>query len=102
MNGWGHPLRGTPSVAKAKHEQKEITMEIKQVKLIYFSPTGTTQKVLESIAKGIAAQDVEHINLTLPEGAQQTIPPFSDELVIIGAPVTVVVCQLMQSIDSNS
>jgi len=62
-------------------------MEIKQVKLIYFSATGTTQKVLESIAKGITVEDVEHINLTLPEGAQQKIPPFSDELVIIGAPV---------------
>jgi ferredoxin/flavodoxin len=62
-------------------------MEVKQVKLVYFSPTGTTQKILESIAKGIAVEDVEHINLTLPESAQQTIPPFSDELVIIGAPV---------------
>jgi len=62
-------------------------MEVKQVKLVYFSATGTTQKVLESVAKGIAVEDVEHINLTLPEGAQQTIPPFSDELVIIGAPV---------------
>jgi len=62
-------------------------MEINQVKLIYFSPTCTTQKVLESIAKGIAVENVEHINLTLPERAQQTIPPFSDELVIIGAPV---------------
>jgi ferredoxin len=62
-------------------------MEVKQVKLIYFSPTGTTQKVLGSIAKGIAIEDIEHINLTLPEGAQKTIPPFSDELVIIGAPV---------------
>ena len=62
-------------------------MEVKQLKLIYFSATGTTQKVLESIAQGISVEDVEHINLTLPEGAQQTIPPFSDELVIIGAPV---------------
>jgi len=62
-------------------------MEVKQVKLIYFSPTGTTRKVLENIAKGISVEDIEHINLTLPEGAQQAIPPFSDELVIIGAPV---------------
>jgi len=62
-------------------------MDIKQVKLIYFSPTGTTQKVLESIAKGLTVEDVEHINLTLPEGVQQAISPFSDELVIIGAPV---------------
>ena len=60
-------------------------MEVKQIKLIYFSPTGTNQKVLESIAKGITVEEVEHINLTLPEGAQQTVPPFSDELVIIGA-----------------
>ena len=62
-------------------------MEIQKVKLLYFSPTGTTQKVLESIARGVTAEDVEHIDLTLPQGAQQTIPFFSDELVIIGAPV---------------
>jgi len=62
-------------------------MEIKHVKLIYFSPTGTTQKVLESIAKGIAIEDVKHINLTLQKELQQTISFFSDELVIIGAPV---------------
>lgn len=62
-------------------------MDIKKIKLIYFSATGTTRKVLESIAEGAAIEDVDHINLTLPEGAQQTIPPFSDELVIMGAPV---------------
>ena len=62
-------------------------MEVKQVKLIYFSPTGTTEKVLESIAEGIAVEQIEHINLTLPESAQQIIPPLSDELAIIGAPV---------------
>ena len=62
-------------------------MEVQQLKLIYFSPTGTTQKILESIAEGIAVEDVEHINLTLPEEPRQIIPPFSDELVIIGAPV---------------
>ena len=62
-------------------------MEVNQVKLIYFSPTGTTQKVLESIAEGIAVEDVAYINLTPPEKAQQKIPPFSAELVIIGAPV---------------
>ncbi len=62
-------------------------MDVKQVKLIYFSPTGTTQKILESIAKGVAAKDIGHVNLTLPEDARQTITPFSDELVVIGAPV---------------
>jgi len=60
-------------------------MEVNQVKLIYFSPTGTTQKVLESIAKGIA-EDVVHINLTLPQNVQQ-LSFSSDELILIGAPV---------------
>jgi ferredoxin len=64
-----------------------MAMEFSQLKLIYFSATGTTQKVLQSVAEGIAVEDVKHIDLTLPEGAQQTIPPFSEELVIIGAPV---------------
>lgn len=62
-------------------------MDIKQVKLIYFSATGTTQKVLESIAEGMKIEDIEHIDLTLPESSNKTIQPFSDELVIMGAPV---------------
>lgn len=62
-------------------------MEVKRIKLIYFSATGTTRKVLESIARGIAVDVVEHIDLTPPEGARRSVPPFSDELVIIGAPV---------------
>jgi ferredoxin len=62
-------------------------MEVNQLKLIYFSPTGTTQKILESIAKGISIDNVEHINLTLPEGADKNLSFFSDDLVLIGAPV---------------
>jgi len=68
-------------------EKKNTKMEINKVKLIYFSATCTTKKVLESIAEGMAVVDVEHINMTLPRGSQQSPPPFSDELVIIGAPV---------------
>jgi len=62
-------------------------MNIKKVKLIYFSPTGTTRTVLEGIAKGIAVDDVEHINLTFPETDLRPVPLFSNELAIIGAPV---------------
>lgn len=62
-------------------------MKVNQVKLVYFSPTGTTRTVLEGIARGIAVENVEDFNLTPPEAVQQPIPPFSDELAIIGAPV---------------
>jgi len=50
-------------------------MEVKWIKLIYFSPIGTTKRVSESIAKSIAVNDTELNNLILPEGAQQTISP---------------------------
>lgn len=62
-------------------------MDIQQVKLVYFSPTGTTKKVLESIARGIDFGDVERVDLTPPDAVQETFPPFSDELVVFGAPV---------------
>jgi ferredoxin len=62
-------------------------METKSIKLIYFSPTGATKKVLEGIAQGIVVEHVEQVDLTLPENYHQPIKAFSDELVLIGAPV---------------
>ena len=62
-------------------------MEIKKVRLIYFSPTGTTGKIIESIAEGISIKQVEHMNLTLPQPKLQQSTCLSDELAIIGAPV---------------
>ena len=62
-------------------------METKQVNLIYFSPTGTSRKVLEGIAAGIGSERVERIDLTLPENDRRAISVSADELAIIGAPV---------------
>jgi len=63
------------------------SMEFKRVKMVYFSPTKSTKKVLESIANGIGVDEVVHFDLTYPQNIEQTIEPFSDEIVIIGAPV---------------
>ncbi len=62
-------------------------MDISSVKLAYFSPTKTTQKVLEAIARGVGTRDVEHINLTRPVYETITLPDCHDELIIFGAPV---------------
>lgn len=62
-------------------------MVIKKVKLIYFSPTGTTESVIESIAEEIPFQIVDHINLTLPEGVFHKQYHLSEELVILASPV---------------
>ncbi len=62
-------------------------MEIKSGKLIYFSPTGTTRKVLEGIAQGVQLVTIEHLDLTPPDAKIQKLLEMRDELAIIGSPV---------------
>ena len=62
-------------------------MNFKSVKLIYFSPTGTTKKVLAAIAEGIHVDAVEQIDLTPPEARILPFAQIQAELVVIGAPV---------------
>jgi ferredoxin/flavodoxin len=62
-------------------------MEIKKVYAVYFSPTGTTEKAVVTLASGTALP-VEKIDLTTP-GARKTNRRIfgSDELVVVGLPV---------------
>ncbi|MDQ7782437.1 MAG: 4Fe-4S binding protein [Desulfomonilaceae bacterium] len=62
-------------------------MSVTSLKLAYFSPTGTTRKVLEAIAEGIGIEPVEHLSMTSPDAAEKSVGNFTDELVVIGAPV---------------
>ena len=62
-------------------------MKTNTVKIIYFSPTGTTKSILEGIARGTQAKTTEHLNLTPPDARTRTIAEMHDELVIVGAPV---------------
>ncbi len=55
------------------------------VSLIYFSPTGTTRTTVTAIAKGLAAQNTEHVDLTLqPQGPELTL---SEGLAVFAVPV---------------
>ena len=63
-------------------------MKIDKVKLIYFSPTGTTRKILEYIAEGVGVP-IERVDLTRPDFAAKKIDTFGKELTIIGVPVYV-------------
>ena len=62
-------------------------MKINTVKLIYFSPTRTTRKVLEGIARGIQAESIEHLDLTPPAAETCTPATIHVDLAIIGVPV---------------
>ncbi|MCK5096795.1 MAG: EFR1 family ferrodoxin [Desulfobacteraceae bacterium] len=62
-------------------------MNIKNIKLVYFSPTQTTKKVVEGIAEGMDADNVEHIDLTLPNNKAESIKFSDGNFLIFGMPV---------------
>lgn len=62
-------------------------MNINAVKLVYFSPTQTTKRVVEGIAQGIRVDTVEQIDLTPSEARTREFEEMGDQLAIIGAPV---------------
>ena len=62
-------------------------MNITSAELIYFSPTGTTRKVVEAIAQGLRPQTITTNDLTLPGQDSLNMAPSRKDLAIIGSPV---------------
>lgn len=62
-------------------------MDIRSIKLIFFSPTDTTARIVNKIAQGINPDIVTGINLTPPGARSQDFGQLNDELTIIGTPV---------------
>ena len=57
------------------------------MKLVFFSPTETTAKIVNKIAQGISPNMATAINLTPPGARSQDFGRLNDELAIIGTPV---------------
>jgi len=62
-------------------------MNILSLKLVCFSPTGTTKKIVQGVAKGIGAQNVELIDITIPSARVQSLVTSSEELLVVAVPV---------------
>jgi ferredoxin/flavodoxin len=62
-------------------------MNIQSLKLVYFSPTGTTKAVIEGIARGIDHGNTECIDITLPNARKQSLRTSDQDLLIVGVPV---------------
>ncbi|MCX6690375.1 MAG: EFR1 family ferrodoxin [Methanoregula sp.] len=62
-------------------------MKIQSLKLVYFSPTGTTKAIIQGIARGIDQSNVELIDITRPDARKQSLQTSEHELLIIGVPV---------------
>lgn len=65
----------------------EEDMKVQTVKAVYFSPTGTTKRVVQAIADTIAPASIELIDITKPEAREAALQTSEDELLIIGVPV---------------
>lgn len=62
-------------------------MDIANIRTIFFSPTGTSKKIVQAIAEGAqVSQPVKHINLTPPTHPTQ-VSIADNELAIIAVPV---------------
>ena len=62
-------------------------MDTITVKLLFFSPTETTARIVSGIAQGIGPDMIHRIDLTAPDAKRGVVEPMRDELVIIGTPV---------------
>lgn len=62
-------------------------MNLDTVKLIYFSPTDTTRKIVSEIAQGTKANTVNHINITMADSNYRGNLESQADLAIIGMPV---------------
>jgi ferredoxin len=69
-------------------------METKSLRLVYFSPTGTTKKIIEEIAWGINHTSVEHIDITKPTQRKRLLETSENDLLVVGVPVYFGRCQV--------
>ena len=61
-------------------------MQYTKIRLIYFSPTRTSQKVVTAVGSGFSGVEVENIDLTYPDSRQE-VQLGAGELAIVGIPV---------------
>ena len=62
-------------------------MKIQSLKPVCFSPTGTTKKIIQAVARGINIKSLELLDITKPDARRQSIQTFENDLLIIGVPV---------------
>ena len=62
-------------------------MKFQSVKLVCFSPTGTTKKVVQAIAQGIGMGNVELMDITTPEARKRHLKTSENDLLVVGVPV---------------
>jgi ferredoxin len=82
------------------------SMKPSKVNLIYYSPTGTSKKIIEGVTKGLGIKTLEHIDLTPFDATTKTHNIPVEELAVIAVPVyegrvSLVAAQRLKSVKGN-
>ncbi len=62
-------------------------MEIQSLKIVYFSPTGTTKAVVQAVARGINQSNIEFVDITKPDARKRQLVTSENELLVVAVPV---------------
>jgi ferredoxin len=62
-------------------------MNVQSLKLVCFSPTGTTKAIIQGVARGINQSTVELIDITKPDARKQQLQTSENELLVVAVPV---------------
>lgn len=62
-------------------------MDIKSLKLAYFSPTGTTKSIVQAFARGFEHDTVEQIDATRPFVREKPLRTSGNDLLVVAVPV---------------
>ena len=62
-------------------------MKIQSLKLVCFSPTGTTKAVVQGVARGINHNNLTLLDITKPHARQQQLQTSENELLVVAVPV---------------
>jgi ferredoxin len=75
------------SVVKGLKNRGRFIMKTKSVKLVWFSPTGTTKAIIEAVARGIGPGAAESIDITGPDARKQRLQTSENDLLVVAVPV---------------
>jgi ferredoxin len=64
-----------------------VTEPVNGVQCLFFSPTGSTRKVVETVAKGTGLPVLAPISITTPQERDSFSGQFEGDLLIVGVPV---------------
>lgn len=62
-------------------------MHIESLKLVYFSPTGTSRTLVQAMERGLDMGTAEHVDITLEAAREKPLQASAQDLLVVAVPV---------------